>query len=348
VTSNPWLDNPDVPTKDGRIFTLRNPAIMTREISKLAEDSSLVTFRITSKNPLNPNNVPDEFETEAFAAFDRGDREFHRQTEDNSIFTYRYAAPLLTEKSCLTCHGEQGYHVGDIRGTISVAFDISEVKKTIRTDLTVIVLLSALSLLTLLSVIYLLIQRIMRELEAAHRRISQLASTDVLTDLPNRRTFFLRMEAEMDRSRRYGHHISCIMLDLDHFKDVNDTFGHDAGDLVLRETAKIVTQAKRSSDLVARYGGEELVALLPETDREGAMAVAEKMRAAIEAAVFNLSNDRKVQITVSLGVACATPDPLGNLPSSDDFLKLADNALYVAKAKGRNICICTEDLEAEA
>ncbi len=122
VVSNPYLKNPDIETTDRKIYTKKNPALMTREISELADEGNQYQFHITSLKPLNPNNIADEFETLALLSFDQGYEETYLKEKIGESVFFRYMGPLVTEESCIQCHGEQGYEVGDIRGGISVIF----------------------------------------------------------------------------------------------------------------------------------------------------------------------------------------------------------------------------------
>ena len=121
IVSNPYLENPDIKCLDGKTYTKKNPALMTREISEIAKNTGAFQFHITSLNPLNPGNAPDAFEKQALTAFDLGENEFFTREEENGTLTLRYMAPLITEESCLPCHAKQGYKVGDVRGGISVS-----------------------------------------------------------------------------------------------------------------------------------------------------------------------------------------------------------------------------------
>ena len=114
VESNPYLDNPDITGADGKVYTKKNPALMTREISELAEKQGLYTFHITSSKPLNPNNEPDEFESYALNLFEQGTTEFYEKVNFDGKTYFRYMAPLSTEESCLSCHAKQGYKVGSV------------------------------------------------------------------------------------------------------------------------------------------------------------------------------------------------------------------------------------------
>ncbi len=174
--------------------------------------------------------------------------------------------------------------------------------------------------------------------QADKQRLEILARTDPLTQIHNRRALMELLSAEVERARRYGLTLSLLMIDLDHFKLVNDTYGHPVGDEALRSTARVLQREARTVDVVARYGGEEFVVMLPETQEEGAVAVAERIRIRIaEQAILPGASYDKARVTVSIGVA-AVPSARVNAP--EDLLALADEALYRAKAEGRNR-VCT-------
>ena len=159
----------------------------------------------------------------------------------------------------------------------------------------------------------------------------QLAITDELTGLFVRRYYFRRLEEEMRRRKRYNQRLSMLMMDIDHFKKFNDTYGHEMGDEVLRVVARTMQAAAREVDVVARYGGEEFCILLPETDPEGALVAGDRFRAAIEEQEIP-HEDGFVTVTASFGTAEATEDT----PKGEDLVRNADIALYHAKANGRN------------
>lgn len=162
--------------------------------------------------------------------------------------------------------------------------------------------------------------------ERVQARLQQLATRDALTGVLNRRAILLAAEAELERSRRYGSAMGLVQVDLDHFKRVNDTYGHQAGDRVLIDFTKRVTALLRTSDAFGRMGGEEFILLLPQTALEEAMQVAERIRASLEAA------DIQPAYTASFGVATA----VGGAPAIEGLIANADEALYRAKANGRN------------
>jgi diguanylate cyclase (GGDEF)-like protein len=193
----------------------------------------------------------------------------------------------------------------------------------------------------------------LRRARADNARLEVLAHTDPLTQLLNRRALTQRLTAELDRARRYDSVVTLLMIDLDYFKDVNDTHGHLAGDATLCEIAALLTTAVRSVDVVARYGGEEFVIVLPETTEAGAVAFAERIRERVEQQWFAIPENptslaaaaaegsapasggggREFRVTASIGVA-TFPAPL--VDAAEDFFARADAALYRAKAEGRN------------
>lgn len=169
---------------------------------------------------------------------------------------------------------------------------------------------------------------------ADNARLEQLAQTDPLTQLLNRRALTERITAEMERALRYDSTLALLMIDLDHFKKVNDTYGHLVGDDVLRDVAQLLGETIRGTDIVARYGGEEFLVLLPETDDEGAERFAERIRAAVEQHPFVAGKTSgTLSMTTSVGVAVF---PAARIESVEDLFARADAALYRAKADGRN------------
>jgi diguanylate cyclase (GGDEF)-like protein len=169
-----------------------------------------------------------------------------------------------------------------------------------------------------------------RQLEEVLLQMKTLAMTDQLTGLFNRRYFLSVIEKEFSRTLRYNHPTSCLMIDIDHFKTVNDEYGHNAGDQVLVEMSQIMANCLRKSDTVARWGGEEFIILLPETPKENALQIASRILTSVSTAKFS-SVPR--QITISIGLA-GMPEP--DIDTSEKLIVAADRALYEAKNKGRN------------
>ena len=170
-----------------------------------------------------------------------------------------------------------------------------------------------------------------------HRLVARQASTDGLTELANRREFEDSLANEISRAERFGGSLALILADLDNFKQVNDRFGHQAGDEVLRSFADILRETVRDIDVAARYGGEEFAILLPQTDIVGAEALAERLREAVESRALAESQGTAVTVTSSFGVA--------SFPEAGNGLGLfaaADEALYRAKRAGKNCVVCAE------
>ncbi|BDQ38026.1 GGDEF domain-containing protein [Pseudodesulfovibrio nedwellii] len=167
------------------------------------------------------------------------------------------------------------------------------------------------------------------------KEVKRRADHDGLTRVFNRHSFEERLVYEIKRRRRYNHDLSLLMVDLDHFKQVNDTYGHMAGDMVLQKIGEILTTTFRTTDLAARYGGEEFVVLLPHTTEEAAWKLAERVRSVIADCNFHFDN-QDFTITASIGVASVEG---GALTTDDDLIIKADKALYQAKNNGRNMVV---------
>jgi two-component system, cell cycle response regulator len=180
--------------------------------------------------------------------------------------------------------------------------------------------------------IHLKIKRLQDDLRRSNELLLELSNTDHLTGLFNRRYLMDTLEKEFQRSLRKGGALSLIILDIDHFKQVNDSYGHLQGDVVLQRVAQQLQQELRSYDIAARYGGEEFVAVLPDATLKEALFVAERVRMAVQDCRYE-GVLKPLSITVSLGVVTF---PAPDCRTIDDFIKLADDALYRAKANGRN------------
>lgn len=169
------------------------------------------------------------------------------------------------------------------------------------------------------------------EREALITQLQTSSNTDFLTGVLNRRAFFTQAAQQMGLSQRYGRGMAVVLFDIDHFKRINDTYGHQAGDVILRGVAQLVGGLLRKVDVLARYGGEEFIILLPEADLAQAGSAAEKLRAALEHADFEIEDGRRIKVSASFGVAA-----LGDGEGLDELIKRADLALYRAKRIGRN------------
>ncbi|MTV40157.1 sensor domain-containing diguanylate cyclase [Duganella radicis] len=178
-----------------------------------------------------------------------------------------------------------------------------------------------------------------RNLEAAVRELELLATTDELTGLHNRRSLLHRLKFEVARSRRFRAPLSALMIDIDHFKKINDEYGHVVGDHVLANVGRLLRENVRVIDMPSRYGGEELCVILPNTPVEGACKLAETLRAKIEAQL-HAAGARQFRITASIGVGSFNHMEIDD---AEGLLKQADDALYRAKRAGRNRVECGSD-----
>ncbi|MGP9833481.1 GGDEF domain-containing protein [Marinobacter sp. NSM] len=177
-----------------------------------------------------------------------------------------------------------------------------------------------------------------RALERANEQLAKLSMTDRLTGLLNRGTWENLVDAEYERYRRYGQATSLVMFDIDHFKPVNDNYGHLAGDEVIRHTAKVTRNSIRQSDSAGRYGGEEFGIILPETDAENARMICERIRESIEKSTVETSAGN-ITYTISMGIAQLTNEPDNYM----QWMERADAALYRAKNAGRNKVVVDSD-----
>lgn len=177
------------------------------------------------------------------------------------------------------------------------------------------------------------VSRLFFSLSDVNEKLLAIAMTDPLTLLPNRRSFLTNMETEIARKLRSVNEypISFILFDLDHFKEFNDKYGHDCGDMVLVEFSSVISKSIRKQDFPARWGGEEFIILLPDTNLKGALVVAEKIRKATESLLLRFDGNQ-IQCTVSSGVAVL----LDKQNTAEEIIKKADQFLYEAKKRGRN------------
>jgi len=173
--------------------------------------------------------------------------------------------------------------------------------------------------------------------QAYHEELFNLAKVDGLTNIYNRRHFTTSLESEVDRAQRYNRELSLLLLDIDHFKNVNDTLGHRAGDHILKELAKIIVKRSRRVDYVCRFGGEEFAVILPEVDSMGAFKFAVMLKEAVSRHIFTFELN-EIHITISIGVA----DNMEADPSAEELIETSDRRLYLAKERGRNQVISAD------
>jgi diguanylate cyclase (GGDEF)-like protein len=346
VNPNPFLTTlPDlkvnIKDEDGTSYTLLNPGLVVKGISELSEKSGQFRFHIASLKPINEStNSPDDFERKALESFESGEKEAFTIEPSEGGAMYRYMAPLVYEQQCNKCHGFQNYDNGDIRGGISVSIPMTMVSEKLEANRTYI-LTSALVLGILLVFLFALSNKFMKKLDEAQAQLLVMATTDGLTKVYNRKAGIERFEEEISQHNRFNKPLSCLLLDIDHFKSINDRYGHQAGDAFLVMLAGILRKFSRQYDIVCRYGGEEFIIILPETDLVAALFVAEKMREQVQQASI-VFNNSIINTTISIGAVQMFP---GKKESSDDIIFRADKALYKAKETGRNRVITAEETE---
>lgn len=354
IKPNPYLQNNHTFTKDGEMLIKINPAWMTRQLSELSNKRNQdYYFKITSLNPMNPNNKADYFERNALQYLEKNPNEkFYTNLNHKS---YDFLGVLKVDKSCLQCHKEQNYKIGDNMGGLRVSIPIETYLQNVemitsKTDiLYVITFFTSIVFIFIIAYtinsIYRRERNILRlnktlekkvkhrtkELLEANKKLLEISTIDHLTNIPNRRYFFETGEKLLNLAKRENENLSIICIDIDFFKKVNDTHGHQIGDEVLKHVSNIINQNIRKSDVLARTGGEEFAIILNKTDLKGAYVLSEKIRTALEQSLYK--NEKiTLQITLSLGISQMKEDD----QIVDAILARADSALYKAKELGRN------------
>jgi diguanylate cyclase (GGDEF)-like protein len=370
---------PEITDTKGDVYTLKNPALMSRELSELAARQANIRFHLTSLKIVNPKNAPDDFETRSLKRFESGLQETSEFSIQDGKNYYRFMAPLYVEQSCMRCHGFQGYKIGEVRGGISLSLPMDNELELLESGRNRFVITAAILLFLVIAAIIIgsryvvthplrVLQRyasnmgseqqlpdylsarhdeigllaqeltlansvILEQREQAGQRAMQLEHdnrTDALTGLYNRRHLFAHGVRLYERWRHGGAGIALLMIDIDHFKHINDNYGHQAGDIVLAEIARVIKQQCRPYDLVARYGGEEFVVMLEAASPGSGLNTAERIRQSIIDNPIKL-DDSELHVTVSIGVIEGR-----DLGDFDSTLRAADAALYQAKESGRN------------
>jgi len=326
----------DIKTPSGQVLTFVNPSNMTRQIYEFARKEKQFSGRLTSLKPLRIENEPDAWETLALTSFLDGKQEVSEVIDEGKARYLRLMRPLNTEIRCLKCHAEQGYREGDILGGVSIKLPMTQFDSAMQQEIRLLwaghVSIGLLGLYGLYAG-YRGLKRRTWQRDQAELELKRLniilegqATTDFLTGISNRLKFDALLRAEISEARRYNLPLTLIFFDIDHFKEINDTFGHDVGDGVLREIAHHVSNFIREVDIFARFGGEEFV-ILTHNDQNTAHIFAEKIRSMIAKHDFrSLKN-----VTCSFGVTQFRLED-----TAESFLIRADKAMYKAKETGRN------------
>jgi len=323
--------DPDVRDAGGRVYTLRNHAIMTAEISRMSEREKGAKFRMISLAPLDPANTPDNLEQRVLRGFTTGEREFARLEEGQSPPAYRYIRPLYVDKSCLLCHKSQGYAIGDVIGAISISLPVSNVLAENRISKILIILGAVATIVIVLAGIYFFTRRLAVKLDEVQSHLVLQATTDELTGVMNRRNILKRLDEEQQRAIRLRETLCIMIIDLDHFKRINDTYGHLCGDVVLKRVVAGIRDTIRTYDILGRIGGEEFLIISPGVTMEVAISLAERVRSLISELEVE-HGDHKIVVTVSAGVTTLESGDMGVVP----MMIRADRAMYLAKEQGRN------------
>ena len=331
-----------------------NPATYTIELGEtLSDPSDGMLFRLYSNYPF-PNRKftggpHDAFEEEALAyLMAHPNDSFYRTEEFGGGMSFRYTEPVLMEASCVECHNrlpnspKQDWSIGDVRGIVEITQPLDGIMlitqdglMTIYGVLLGIVVLTSSGLALVIVRLRTINQDLQIKVTNRTLELQRLASMDGLTQLANRRLFDETLEKEWMRSRRQCLPLSLIMCDVDHFKQYNDTYGHQAGDSCLQLVASVLqASAKRSGELAARYGGEEFAVILPNVDTDEAVHLAHQIRMSIHNLnILHAASATQPYVTLSMGIACMRPNAQN---SSTALIKAADTALYQAKDEGRD------------
>lgn len=338
VAPNPFLTSQigvkaTLTATDGSLYTLINPAIAVREISEISEKEGAFKLHVASLDPVSPvTRKPDNFERNALLSFEQGKEEMFVIEESEHGPHYRYMAPVKFDKKCNKCHAFQHLKQGDIRGGISISIPMAEVRQQL-IDNRYFSFYSAIAVLVVLFTILAMISsKFVQKLQAAQHELELSASTDGLTELFNRKTGYERLAEELSKYQRSSKPLSCLMLDVDHFKQINDRYGHLVGDQVLKQLAGILKKFSREYDILCRYGGEEFLVILPETELVTALMIAERYREKIAETAIEVEH-QEIYLTASIGVTQAHTD---GSESRDSLIGRADAALYQAKEQGRD------------
>lgn len=331
IYPNPLLEmipERDIDTPSGRKLTLLNSPAVLRQISDEFERESGDRIRLTAHKPMSPLNIPDEWEQQALDVLERGGQQVSGFVTNEGKSALRLMWPMKVQPGCVRCHRSLAEKPQKILGGLSILVDkkpydqlYNEVVRQFSTAYFFIWVIGLLGIITF-------------DVWGANllRRIEFASTHDALTQLRNRREIENVLVQEIGRAQRYGNPLSVMMLDIDHFKQVNDCHGHQAGDEALRVVARVVNQTVRNTDFVGRYGGEKMLVIAPETCIDNSKTLAQRLRDAVAKVPVALGDEKKLELTVSIGVAAISAPQ----ETMQTLLKRADDALYRAKEAGRN------------
>jgi len=329
------LYSDNISTDGGANLTLLTPAIMTRQVHDLGVSSGVESGHLASLIPLNALNAPDLWEENALRQFDWGTAtEVSSITIVDGVENLRMMRPLTLTHECLQCHVYQGYALGEVRGGLSQRVALAPLRAATRGHVYMLggghTILWILGLGGIVFGHRRLAEQVRRR-DEAEARIRHMATHDELTGLPNRKLLIDRLKRSIDRSRRNGLRTAVLFIDLDGFKEINDTLGHEAGDRVLKEVALRFLDCTRVTDSVARVGGDEFLIVLSELPNVDSVARVANEALKLLSAPINLPQD-DVIIGASVGIAFFPDDA----ETAESLIAVADEAMYEVKGLGKN------------
>lgn len=354
IEPNPYLKDNHTYTKDNELLIKINPAWMTRQLSELSNEvNKNYYFKITSLNPKNPNNKADLFERKALEFLDKNRNEdFYTRLNHKS---YDLLGVLRVDESCLNCHKTQDYKVGDTMGGLRVSIPTNVYSQNVELITSKTNILYVITFFTSIVFIFIIsytinsiytrernilrlnktlerkVEKRTKELVEANEKLLKISTSDFLTNIPNRRYFFDMGSKAFNLAKREEQKLCVVCIDIDFFKKVNDTFGHQIGDEVLKYVSSSLKSRIRKSDILARTGGEEFMIILNNTDIQGASNLSEKIRNFFSENNFK-NKKLDIPVTISIGIS-QIKDIDENL---DTIIARADKALYKSKELGRN------------
>ena len=337
IQPNPYLAHlahRDIVSTDGARLTLVNSSYFVRLVhdDEARDDDTRIRGHVTSKYLLREQNSPDEWERQALDAFEQGLKEVKGYSHSGQQRYFRLMRPRHASESCFSCHTGTPLKVGDVLGGLSVSVPMGELDAKAQQQQ--LWILGGHGLLWLFGMTGLTYSH--RRLAKQEQRLFHVAYHDELTDLPNRLCLVETLKWQMEQAVTTGEHGGVILLDLDRFKNINDSLGHPVGDALLQETARRLVKSIPANAILARFGGDEFVVLLPKlgTDSEEAVIESRRVAKSMQSAFNNSYHVRgyELHVTPSMGVAIYPEQ--GN--SANELLRHADAAMYQAKSAGRN------------
>jgi len=334
---NPYLSympERDIETPSGIKLTLMNPAYILRQLQEHFSELYGIKGRMVSLKPINPSNKPDPWERNVLLAFEGGKEEASEFTKINNKPYLRFMRPVFVKKHCLKCHEHQGYKVGEVSGGVNVSLPIAKYLE--REHKNMFIHIASYCFIWILGLlgIYMSGREILMEIKkriCLEKEIKYMAYHDSVTSLPNRRMFEEHLTRELIWAERKCEKFSLLFIDLDNFKVVNDTFGHNVGDLLLKIVAKKLKACLRKYDIVSRVGGDEFAIILSQISHLKDVDIVTKKIIDSFKLPFEIDNN-ELSITVSIG-GVVYPEH-GN--DREKLLKNADCAMYHVKKIGRN------------